>query len=354
VSWREAARVASGTGATVGCVIGAGCALVGLAISGGLGGVLVTLGILLPGLLLQDSWRYAFFAAGEGRKAFLNDLTWGLVLIPLVAVAAHQGGVEWFVVAWGGASCVAAVLGAVQAGFLPRLSGTPSWMSQQRELGARYFAENLSMSAVTQLRITFLGVLAGLSAVGQVRAAEVLLGPWLAVVMGLSMVAVPEAARALRRSVRALVVFCTALALAQAVGVVLWGLSILFLLPDGVGRQLLGALWEPATSLILPTTLAFAGIGFMNGASAGLRAMAAARRSLRATLCCAVAYLLGGVGGAALGGAAGSAWGVATATGTGAVVWWWQLRAGVRDIHAAPIDSGQLEIDVPEKKASPL
>jgi O-antigen/teichoic acid export membrane protein len=354
VSWREAARVASGTGATVGCVIGAGCALVGLAISGGLGGVLVTLGILLPGLLLQDSWRYAFFAAGEGRKAFLNDLTWGLVLIPLVAVAAHQGGVEWFVVAWGGASCVAAVLGAVQAGFLPRLSGTPSWMSQQRELGARYFAENLSMSAVTQLRITFLGVLAGLSAVGQVRAAEVLLGPWLAVVMGLSMVAVPEAARALRRSVRALVVFCTALALAQAVGVLLWGLSILFLLPDGVGRQLLGALWEPATSLILPTTLAFAGIGFMNGASAGLRAMAAARRSLRATLCCAVAYLLGGVGGAALGGAAGSAWGVATATGTGAVVWWWQLRAGVRDIHAAPIDSGQLEIDVPEKKASPL
>jgi hypothetical protein len=158
----------------------------------------------------------------------------------------------------------------------------------------------------------------------------------------------------LRRSVRALVVFCTALALAQAVGVLLWGLSILFLLPDGVGRQLLGALWEPATSLILPTTLAFAGIGFMNGASAGLRAMAAARRSLRATLCCAVAYLLGGVGGAALGGAAGSAWGVATATGTGAVVWWWQLRAGVRDIHAAPIDSGQLEIDVPEKKASPL
>jgi O-antigen/teichoic acid export membrane protein len=353
-SWRDAVRVASGTATTVGCVIGASCALVGLALSGVLGESLVVLGVLLPGLLLQDSWRYAFFAHGDGRKSFLNDLVWGLALIPLVAVATHQGGVAWFVLAWGGAGCLAALVGGFQIGVLPHLSGTRTWLWQQRELGARYFAENLSMSTVTQLRITFLGLLAGLSAVGQVRAAEVLLGPWLAVVMGLSMVAVPEAARALRRSVRALVVFCTAMAIVQAVGVAVWGLSILFLLPDDLGTRLLGALWEPATALILPTTIAFAGIGFMNGASAGLRALAAARRSLPATLLCACLYLTGGVGGAAVGGAAGSAWGIAAAMATGAVVWWWQLREALRDLHRSHASSDLSETEQPDLKATLL
>jgi hypothetical protein len=154
-------------------------------------------------------------------------------------------------------------------------------------------------------------------------------------VQGLSMVAVPEAARALRRSLRALVVFCTALAIVQAVGVAVWGLTIMFLVPDALGTRLLGSLWEPAMALMLPTTLAFMGIGFWNGAAAGLRGLAAAPRSLRATLICACLYLVGGAGGAVAGGALGSAWGVAAATMTGTAVWWWQFRAGLRDRRQA-------------------
>jgi O-antigen/teichoic acid export membrane protein len=353
-AWRTAVRVATGTATTVGCVVGVVCALVGLALSGSVGAALVALGVLLPGLLLQDSWRYAFFAAGDGKKSFVNDLTWGLALVPLVFVATRQGGVAWFVLAWGGAGGLAGLLGAVQAKIWPSVAGTRTWLSQQRELGARYFAENLSMSAVTQLRITFLGLIAGLSAVGQVRSAEVLLGPWMAVVMGLSMVAVPEAARALRRSLRALVVFCAALAVVQAVGVAAWGLSIRFLLPDALGTRLLGDLWEPAQRLVLPTTLAFAGIGLMNGAAAGLRALAAARRSLPATLVCAFAYLVGGVGGAFLGDAAGSAWGIAAATAAGAGVWWWQLREGLRDHRREGTASGRPETDRIDTEVTPL
>jgi hypothetical protein len=153
------------------------------------------------------------------------------------------------------------------------------------------------------------------------------------------------------------VVFCTALAIVQAVGVAVWGLSILFLLPDDLGTRVLGALWEPATSLILPTSLAFAGIGLMNGASAGLRALAAARRSLRATLVCACAYLTGGVTGAAVGGAAGSAWGIAAATAAGAVMWWWQLRAGLQDRQGSPASSASPDLsdtDQPDLKATLL
>jgi O-antigen/teichoic acid export membrane protein len=334
-SWRRAVRNAAGTATIVGCVIGAGCAAVCLVLGGSLGAAFLVLGGLLPGLLLQDSWRYAFFASGQGRKSFTNDLAWGLALVPLIALATHEGGVPWFVLAWGGAGCFAALLGIFQARIVPRPTGTRMWLTQQRELGSRYLVENLSISTATQLRFVSVGATAGLSAVGTVRAAEVLLGPWIAVLQGLSMVAVPEAARALRRSLRALVVFCTALAIVQAVGVVLWGLTIMFLVPDAFGTRLLGSLWEPATALILPTTLAFMGIGFWNGAAAGLRGLAAAPRSLRATLICACLYLVGGAGGAVAGGALGSAWGVAAATMTGAAVWWLQFRAGLRDCRQA-------------------
>lgn len=342
-SWRRAVRNATGTAITVGCVIGAGCAAVGLVLGGSLGAAFIVLGVLLPGLLLQDSWRYAFFASGQGRKSFFNDLAWGVALVPLIALAAHQGGVPWFVFAWAGAGCVAALLGAFQARVIPRPTGTRMWLTQQRALGSRYLMENLSMSTVSQLRYFSVGAIAGLSAVGEVKFAEVLLGPWLAVVQGLSMVAVPEAARMLRRSLRAFVIFCLALAIVQAVGVALWGLAIMVLVPDALGTRLLGELWHPAMALMLPTTLAFVGIGFWNGAAAGLRGLAAARRSLRATLICACLYLVGGVGGALVGGAGGgvaggalgSAWGVAAATMIGTAVWWWQFRAGLRDRRQA-------------------
>jgi O-antigen/teichoic acid export membrane protein len=330
-SWRRSVRKAAGTATTVGIAIGAGCALVGLALSGSLGASFLALAVVLPGLLLQDSWRYAFFAAGQGRSSFLNDLTWGLALIPFIALASRQGQVAWFVVAWGAAGCVAALLGVFQARITPQLSGTRAWLAQQRALGARYLVENLSMSAVTQLRIMSVGAFAGLSAVGSVRGAEVMLGPWLMVVNGLSMVAVPEAARALRRSGRSLVVFCTGLALVQAVGVAAWGLTLAFVMPDAWGHRLLGSLWGPASALVIPTTLAFVGISFMNGAQAGLRALAMARRSMRTTLVCAGAYLTGGAGGALVGNAAGSAWGVAGATAVSGVIWWWQFRTGLRD-----------------------
>jgi membrane associated rhomboid family serine protease len=70
---------------------------------------------------------------------------------------------------------------------------------------------------------------------------------------------------------------------------------------------------------------------FGTGAAAGLRALGVARRSLRAQLYASAAYLVGGVSGGALGGAVGSAWGAASATFVGAIVWWWYLRAGVRE-----------------------
>ncbi|MFH8561863.1 hypothetical protein [Streptomyces sp. NPDC017988] len=331
-SWRGAVARSSGAALGVGAAIGATCLVTGLALGGRVGPAFAGLGVMLPGLLLQDAWRYSFFAAGAGRKAFVNDLVWGVALVPAMVVAARVGNVAAFVLAWGASAAVAAVYGCFQSGIRPHLTGAREWLREHRDLGYRYLAENVSTSGASQLRAYGLGAIAGVGAVGAVRGAELLLGPFLAVLMGLSLVTVAEAARVLRRAPHRLGAFCLLLGGAQAVAALLWGAALL-LVPDRAGELVLGDVWSSASQLIVPATLgvAFAGLG--TGAAAGLRALAAAGRSLRGQLFASACYVGGGLGGAAVAGTVGSAWGVAAATVCGSAVWWLQLRSALRERH---------------------
>ena len=79
--WRRATSAATGTALVVGVAAGALCVVAGLLLPDPLGPAFVALGIGLPGLALQDSWRFAFFARGRGSSAFLNDLFWTVLLV---------------------------------------------------------------------------------------------------------------------------------------------------------------------------------------------------------------------------------------------------------------------------------
>ncbi|MEU4115560.1 hypothetical protein AB0F71_13815 [Kitasatospora sp. NPDC028055] len=335
-AWRAAAARSSGTALAVGATLGAVCLLVGLGLGGDVGPAFASLGVALPALLLQDSRRFAFFAAGTGRKAFANDLVQGLALIPAMVVAARVGTVAAFLLAWGAAAAAAAGYGFLQSGVRPRVTQARGWLREQRDLGSRYLVENVSLSGAGQLRAYGLGAIVGVGAVGAVRGAELLQGPFLALLMGLSLVTVAEAARVLRQTPQRLGRFCLLLGGGQAGAALLWG-SALLLMPDRAGQFVLGDVWHSASQLILPATLGVAGAGLGSGAAAGLRALAAARRSLRCQLFASACYLGGGLGGAAAAGTVGSAWGVATATACGAAVWWLQLRAALREHHRTPV-----------------
>ncbi|EFL27762.1 putative integral membrane protein [Streptomyces himastatinicus ATCC 53653] len=335
-SWRGAVARSTGTALGVGAAIGAACLVTGLTVGGRLGPAFVALGVMLPGLLLQDAWRFSFFAAGTGRKAFLNDVVWGVALVPAMLVAARVGTVAAFVLAWGASATVAAAYGYLQSGIRPRVAKARGWLREQRDLGYRYLVENTCLSGASQLRAYGLGAIVGVGAVGAVRGAELLLGPFLAVLMGLSLVTVPEAARVLRQAPHRLGRFCLLLGGGQAVGALLWG-SALLLMPDRLGEFVLGDVWSSASELIVPVTLGVAGAGLGTGAAAGLRALGAARRSLRSQLIASACYVIGGLGGAAVSGTVGSAWGVAAATVCGSAVWWLQLRSALRERHQNPI-----------------
>ncbi|NJP79062.1 hypothetical protein HCK01_17335 [Streptomyces sp. AA8] len=333
--WRAAAARSSGAALGVGAALGAVCLLFGLGLGGRVGSAFACLGVVLPALLLQDAWRFAFFAAGTGRKAFVNDLVWGVALVPAMVVAARVGTVAAFVLAWGAAAAVAAGYGCLQSGIRPRLSDARGWLREHRDLGYRYLVENVSLSGASQLRAYGLGAIAGVGAVGAVRGAELLLGPFLALLMGLSLVTVAEAARVLRQAPHRLARFCLLLGGGQAAAALLWGTALL-LIPDRAGELVLGGVWHSASQLIVPATLGVAGAGLGSGAAAGLRALAAARRSLRCQLFASACYVTGGLGGAAVAGTVGSAWGVAAATLSSSAVWWLQLRPALREHHPTP------------------
>lgn len=103
-----------------------------------------------------------------------------------------------------------------------------------------------------------LGAVAGLAAVGYVRASEILMGPFLVLLMGLSQVAVPEASRVFQRSSRRLVRFCLAFGGGQATAAIAWGVVLITVFPLGPGPFVLKDLWLPTQALLPAITLTVA------------------------------------------------------------------------------------------------
>jgi O-antigen/teichoic acid export membrane protein len=342
-AWRKAVASCTGTAASVGLVAGAACLVTSLLLSGTARASFLALGLTLPGLMLQDSWRYAFFALGRGGQAFLNDCVWALAMAPALIVLklTHHADVFWFVLAWGAAAWAGAAIGPLQARVIPRLPQAWEWITRHRDLGPRYLAENCSLSGAAQLRTYAIGGFVGLAAVGYVQASSTMLGPFLVIFMGISLVTVPEAARVLRRAPRHLRLYCLAVSVGLSIAALSWGVILLIALPRGLGHLVLPTIWQGAYPLILPLTIAVTGSTAIAGATSGLRALGAARRSLRAMVITSILYLAFGVAGAAEGGALGTMQGIAVANWIGVGVWWWQLRSGLRESPQVPLD-GQI------------
>jgi O-antigen/teichoic acid export membrane protein len=335
--WRSATSAATGSALVVGVTVGVLCVLVGLLLPDPIGPVFIALGIGLPGLVLQDSWRFAFFASGRGSAAFINDLFWTVLLFGALLIL--HGGADSparALLAFGATATLASLLGMAQARTVPRPLRGLEWFRMHRELSVRYLIENISTSGASQLRSFVVGAVAGLAAVGYVRASEILMGPFFVVLMGISQVAVPEASRVFHRDSRHLARFCFVLGGVQAAAAVAWGLLLLTVFPVGPGPALLKELWMPTAQLIPAITLTVAAASFVTAAIAGLRAMGVARRSLRAQLTGAALYLIGGSIGAVLAGAVGTSWGVTIAGFLAVLVWWHQLRLALADHHSVP------------------
>ncbi len=339
--WRRAVARCTGTAIAVGIVIGTCVLAVTTVLSGPTRLAFLALGLTLPGLLLQDSWRFSFFALGRGSQAFLNDTIWTVTLIPTLVLLRATGHrtVFWFVFAWGAAACIGAAVGPLQARVVPRLSGAREWLVQHRDLGLRYLAEGTTNSTAIQVRSYSIGLILGLAAVGYIQAANTLMGPFTVIFFGMGLVALPEAARLLQRSPRHLRLFCMLMSAGLTLLGLTWGVVLLVALPRGLGAFALGHLWRPTYPLVLPATLYIMGGCISAGAGTGLHALGAARRSLRAMMLSSAVYVALALVGAVTGGVVGAMYATAVATWIGSLQFWWQLRAALREHGKTPIEN---------------
>lgn len=341
-TWQKAVRASTATAFLVGVV----ALIIGLGIAAVPGvpsrGVLIAFAVTMPGLLLQDAWRWAFFVVGEGRRAFLNDLVW------LLAMGAIFGGLYLtdsasafsLTLAWGLGAVIAAVAGRFQAGLLPRFRLVKDWLRAHRDLTPKYVGEMLAVSGTIQVYLLGITAIAGIAAVSGIRGAQVLLGPVNVLNQGIRVIAVPEAARALRHSYRRLWLVGGAITFGVGAGALAWG-AIFLLLPEAVGRELLGpAVWAEASAVMVPVILLQALGASNSGAFAILRALAAAGRGLRVRLVSSVVLIAAGLVGAYLGGAVGAAWGLAGAAFCTLLLWWFEAARAVAAHRAASEEPG--------------
>jgi O-antigen/teichoic acid export membrane protein len=345
-TWRRAVTNCTGTAVIVGMVTGTLALVAAVLLPGTAGAAFLGLGLTLPGLMLQDSWRYSFFALGRGGQAFLNDCVWAVALLLFLELLRLHGHptVFWLVLAWGASATVGAAVGPLQARVIPRLSGCWDWVSQHRDLGPRYLLEGTAGSASSQLRSYGIGIILSLAALGYVQAATTLFGPMTILFLGMGLVLLPEAAKVLRRDPRRLPLFSLLVSAGLAAAALGWGIVLLIAVPRGLGQWLIPHLWRNTYPLVVPSMLFVMGQAAAAGAGTGLHALGSARRSLRLAVVTSVITVGCSLAGAFLDGAVGTLAGAAVAAWIGALISWRQLGAAMREYRqqadgaAAPPD----------------
>jgi O-antigen/teichoic acid export membrane protein len=333
--WRRAAAAATGLVLIVGLVGSLVCLPV-VAFSEGITRQgFFALALTFPGLLVQDAWRFVFFSVARGRAAFLNDLAMTLILIPLIVALSSRPdpSVFAFVLAWGGAATMAAVVGRIQAGFWPQLRLAQSWLRENRDLSAPLVTQRAAWVGQGQVSVYTIAAVSSLATVGTLRGAELVLGPVSVVSQGVGLMAVPEGVRILARSVGALVSACRVLAVGLLAVTIVWAVLVLAI-PESIGVQILGEMWPLARAILVPITIATAGYSLMTGALVGVLVLADARRYLRIGLAVSGVTLVAMTAGAAAEDAAGAAIGACVAMWTGAGLAWWQFGRSAREFRA--------------------
>ena len=338
--FRSAVRSALGATVLIGLLTGGLYGLTGWVLSGSTGYALMALGVTLPGLLVQDICRMAFFAAGRPARAAAIDALWTVVmLIGLGLVGNSNHGVWLPLLIWGGSGLLSGLLGLVLLGVLPRYPGAVRWAVAQRRLTGYLLLEYALSQGLAQVGILTVGLLGTAAGVGALRAGQVLIGPLNILGTAAFMFAVPEVAR------RVTVPSATRRRFALLVTAALGGAAacycaLLLLLPDGVGGQLLGDSWTGAQSVLLPTCVLAVSAAAATGPVSVLYGMGLARVTLGVNLIRAPMLFVGLLIAIPRWDAVGAAWVLAIVEASLLPMWFLRLRRELRRTEGSGIATG--------------
>ncbi|MER5613814.1 hypothetical protein [Streptomyces sp. NPDC002215] len=320
-------------------LLGAALAGVCLLVPGATADALMALGLVLPVVLGQDTMRYAFSTLHLPHLALAGDILRLVCVLGALALQPHGAPAARLVAVWGLAALPALILSA--ALLHRRVAGAPvrpGGLLRRGHLGRRFVVEFAVGNATGQLSVLGLGAVGNPLVVGALRGATTLFGPLNVLFTSATGFGPPLLGRldGERRRVRAAAVLAAVL----AAGAAAWA-TVLALLPDPVGRRLLGDTWPTAAALLPATGSQYAAMAVGTCGLLALRML-----DPRTTLAIQVVFSLASVafltGGYALGGVPGAAWGLCLGSGCKAVATWTGVvRLANRTAAArAPLSAG--------------
>ncbi|WP_328788642.1 hypothetical protein [Streptomyces sp. NBC_00273] len=317
-----ACRSALGFTAAASAAVGTLLLVVGLALAGATGTAFLALGLVLPLVLLQDGLRYCFSALRTPQRALAADALRLVCVVAALALQPERASAGRLVLVWGLSALPALAVGLWLLRPYVRGSRTDLRPYLRRgHLGQRFVVEFAVGNGSSQLAVLGLGVFATPLAVGALRGATTLFGPLNVLFNSANAFGPPVLGRlgGKRATVRA----TAALGLVLAAVGAGWA-TALYLLPDRLGRELLGDTWAGASALLPATGAQYAAMGLGTCALLTLRVLAP-----KATLSLQVVFSLLSVGlllgGYAVWGVAGAAWGLAAGSALKALAAWWRV-----------------------------
>ncbi|MEY2231412.1 MULTISPECIES: hypothetical protein [Streptomyces] len=315
-------RSAVGFTAAGSAAVGVLLAVVGLVLPGATGTAFLALGLVLPLVLLQDGLRYCFSALRAPERALAADALRLVCVVTALSLQPEGASAGRLVLAWGLSALPALGLGLWL--LRPYVRGGRADLRpylRRGHLGQRFVVEFAVGNGSSQLAVLGLGVFATPLAVGALRGATTLFGPLNVLFNSANAFGPPVLGRlgGKRATVRA----TAALGLVLAAVGAGWA-TALYLLPDRLGRELLGDTWAGASALLPATGAQYAVMGLGTCALLTLRVLAP-----KATLSLQVVFSLLSVGlllgGYAVWGVAGAAWGLAAGSALKALAAWWRV-----------------------------
>jgi len=281
---------------------------------------MMVLGASLHGLTIYDFSKTMNTASFNRKIPLVQEAAWFLVSAGagcLVLIGAI-GGVYGFLI-W---SVSGGMIGYVSVA-LQSLSMRPQWRNSQLGTGnaVAFGADYVIGSGANQVTFNLVGAIAGLAAVGSLRAGSTLLGPVSIVIGSARTLAIPYLTRGIAESAQ-VARSRTWVSAAVIAAVSLPLLAIIAFLPSGVGILLLGDNWSHASRVLPYLALEMAFISMTTIPFAGFRALLAGRMTVVIRSCLALLRVSVVVYAAVVGGIIAVAATMAAMSGLGAVVWW--------------------------------
>ncbi|MFF4852743.1 hypothetical protein [Streptomyces sp. NPDC001194] len=298
---------------------GAALAFVGLAVTGAGGRAFLALGLVLPLVLVQDGLRYCFSALRTPERALAADALRLVCVVAALLLQPEGASAGRLVLVWGVSALPALALGLWL--LRPYVRGAAADLRpylRRGHLGQRFVVEFAVGNGSSQLAVLGLGLFATPLAVGALRGATTLFGPLNVLFNSANAFGPPVVGRASgKRGVVRLTAAMGGVLAALGAG---WA-AVLYALPEGVGRRLLGDTWAAASALLPATGAQYAVMGLGTCALLTLRVL-----NPKATLSLQVVFSLLSValllGGYAVAGVTGAAWGLAAGSALKAAAAW--------------------------------